>query len=231
MVAVDVGAAVVTYGLFIADPRAMPVALAAFLVFVLSLRLGRPGAVLGLAIFLIGLGVRVGLQGAEPDAGGVRIELIVLWCTVALLLAVVAHELRGHQTRWRAALDAREQLAEDLRQTVTQTRAYARIDPRQATHAEVLAAVRDLIDSAPTEREALINRVAAVLAVPHHGLSPREQEILLLLARDYSDARIARALFISPSTVRNHLHNMRGKLDLPSRDELREFAARYAPPV
>ena len=231
MVAVDVGAAVVTYGLFIADPRAMPVALAAFLVFVLSLRLGRPGAVLGLAIFLIGLGVRVGLQGAEPDAGGVRIELIVLWCTVALLLAAVAHELRGHQTRWRAALDAREQLAEDLRQTVTQTLAYARIDPRQATHAEVLAAVRDLIDSAPTEREALINRVAAVLAVPHHGLSPREQEILLLLARDYSDARIARTLFISPSTVRNHLHNMRGKLDLPSRDELREFAARYAPPV
>jgi DNA-binding CsgD family transcriptional regulator len=62
-----------------------------------------------------------------------------------------------------------------------------------------------------------------------HGLSPREQEILLLLARGYNDARIAAALFISPSTVRNHLHNMRTKLELPSREELREFARRYAP--
>jgi DNA-binding CsgD family transcriptional regulator len=231
MVSVDATAALVTYGLFLTDVRAMPVALIAFLVFMLSLRFGRWGMVLGLGGFLVALGVRVALQRSVLVGGGIRIELVVLWCTVAVLLVGIAHELRVQEDRWRSALAARERLAEDLRRTVTQTLAYARIDPRDATHAEVLEAVRDLVASSPGEREVLIDRVATVLAVPHHGLSPREQEILLLLARGYSDARIARALFISPSTVRNHLHNMRGKLDLATRDELREFATRYAPPA
>jgi DNA-binding CsgD family transcriptional regulator len=159
----------------------------------------------------------------------VRLELILLWCAVALLLVAVAHELRAQERSWRSALEARERLAQDLRETVSQTLAYAGIAQEAATHGDVLAAVEELVDSSDVERATLIDRVATILSVPHHGLSPREQEILLLLARGDSDARIARTLFISRSTVRNHLHNMRGKLELASREELQRFASRYAP--
>jgi DNA-binding CsgD family transcriptional regulator len=230
MVAVDAVAALATYGLFLGDPTAMPVALMAFLVFALAVRFGRWGAVVGLVGFAVALGARVEVQRSVLAEGAVRVELVLLWCAVALLLAVVAQELRAQEGRWRTAFVARERVAQDLQATVAQTLAYAGIDPGAATHGEVLDAVHELVDSSHVERDALIDRVAAVLAVPHHGLSPREQEILLLLARGDSDARIARTLFISPSTVRNHLHNMRNKLGLSSREELSEFAMRYAPP-
>jgi DNA-binding CsgD family transcriptional regulator len=230
MVAVDAIAALATYGLFLGDPTAMPVALMAFLVFALAVRFGRWGAAAGLVGFVVALGVRIDLQRSGLAEGAVRAELVLLWCAVALLLAAVALELRAQEGRWRTAFEARERVARDLQATVAQTLAYAGIDPEAATHGEVLAAVHELVDSSHVERAALIDRVAAVLAVPHHGLSPREQEILLLLARGDSDARIARTLFISPSTVRNHLHNMRGKLGLSSREELSDFALRYAPP-
>jgi DNA-binding CsgD family transcriptional regulator len=230
MVAVDVVAALATYGLFLGDPAAMPVALLAFLVFVLAVRFGRWGAAVGLVGFAVALGGRIAVQRSGLAEGAVRVELVLLWCVVVLLLAAVALELRAQEGRWRTAFEARERVARDLRATVAQTLAYAGIDPGAATHGEVLDAVHELVDSSHVEREQLIDRVAAVLAVPHHGLSPREQEILLLLARGDSDARIARTLFISPSTVRNHLHNMRRKLGLSTREELSEFAVRYAPP-
>lgn len=229
LVVVDVLAALATYGLFLGDSTAMPVALMAFLVFVLAVRFGPWGMGTGLAAFLIALVGRAELQRATVGDEAVRLELILLWCAVALLLVAVAHELRAQERSWRAALEDRARVVRDLRETVAQTLIYAGIAPQAATHDDVLTAVEALVDSSDTERGTLIDRVATILSVPHHGLSPREQEILLLLARGDSDARIARTLFISRSTVRNHLHNMRGKLGLASREELQEFATRYAP--
>jgi DNA-binding CsgD family transcriptional regulator/signal transduction histidine kinase len=229
LVVVDVLAALATYGLFLDDATAMPVALMAFLVFVLAVRFGGWGMGVGLGAFLAALIGRAELQRATVGDEAVRLELLLLWCAVALLLVAVAHELRAQERSWRSALEARERLARDLRETVTQTLAYAGIAPEAATHDDVLVAVEELVDSPAVERTALIDRVATILSVPHHGLSPREQEILLLLARGDTDARIARTLFISRSTVRNHLQNMRGKLQLASREELQEFASRYAP--
>jgi DNA-binding CsgD family transcriptional regulator len=229
LVAVDVVAALATYGLFLGDATAMPVALMAFLVFVLAVRFGPWGMGIGLGTFLTALVWRAEMQRAAVGDEAVRLELILLWCAVALLLVAVAHELRAQERSWRSALEARERLARDLRETVSQTLTYAGIAPQAATHDDVLTAVEELVDASDVERAALIDRVATILSVPHHGLSPREQEILLLLARGDSDARIARTLFISRSTVRNHLQNMRGKLQLSSREELQEFASRYAP--
>ncbi len=50
-------------------------------------------------------------------------------------------------------------------------------------------------------------------------LSPREQEVLGLVARGYTNARIARVLERSPSTVRAHLENILDKLGARSRAE------------
>ena len=51
------------------------------------------------------------------------------------------------------------------------------------------------------------------------GLSPREQEVLKLLATGKSNPEIARMLFIGSGTVKTHVSNILGKLDVSSRSE------------
>ncbi len=55
------------------------------------------------------------------------------------------------------------------------------------------------------------------------GLSKREGEILGLLLRGKSNKEIERDLFISPHTVRNHVHNIYQKLGVGSRLQLMNF--------
>lgn len=55
-------------------------------------------------------------------------------------------------------------------------------------------------------------------------LSPRENEILQLLAAGYSSKEIADRLVISPSTVHTHRTNLMQKLGLSSRHELIQYA-------
>jgi two-component system response regulator NreC len=55
-------------------------------------------------------------------------------------------------------------------------------------------------------------------------LSPREKEILRLLAEGYSNKEIAESLVISPSTVYTHRGNLMNKLGLNNRRELIQYA-------
>jgi DNA-binding NarL/FixJ family response regulator len=55
-------------------------------------------------------------------------------------------------------------------------------------------------------------------------LTIREREVLDLLARDYSNADIAGELVISPKTVRNHVSNILGKLQVADRREAGSLA-------
>lgn len=52
---------------------------------------------------------------------------------------------------------------------------------------------------------------------PSARLTPRQRELLLLVARGYSNTEIARALTISPGTVRKHLENIFQRLAVQSR--------------
>jgi two-component system, NarL family, response regulator NreC len=56
------------------------------------------------------------------------------------------------------------------------------------------------------------------------SLSPRETEILRLLAEGYSNNEIAQKLVISPSTVHTHRSNLMVKLGLNNRHELIQYA-------
>ncbi len=64
-------------------------------------------------------------------------------------------------------------------------------------------------------------------ADPRPGLSPREKEILHLLAEGYSNKEIAEKLVISPSTVHTHRSNLMTKLGLTTRFELIQFAREH----
>ena len=76
--------------------------------------------------------------------------------------------------------------------------------------------------------------VEAVLAAAGHrvarrreapaGLTPREVEVLRLLARGLSNKEIAQRLFISPKTVGNHAEHIYAKIDAQSRAAAAYFA-------
>jgi DNA-binding NarL/FixJ family response regulator len=61
--------------------------------------------------------------------------------------------------------------------------------------------------------------------VPRQPLSPREQEVLELLAQGRANHEIAKTLFISPSTAKVHVRHIYEKLGVHSRAEAARHAA------
>jgi DNA-binding CsgD family transcriptional regulator len=59
------------------------------------------------------------------------------------------------------------------------------------------------------------------------GLTPRELEVIRLVAQGLTDADVADRLFISPRTVSQHLRSIYGKLDVSSRAGATRFAIEH----
>ncbi|MFP3963083.1 response regulator transcription factor [Actinomadura fulvescens] len=72
---------------------------------------------------------------------------------------------------------------------------------------------------APVRRE---ERLGSALA----GLTPRERQVLELVARGLSAAEVAAELVIGVTTVRTHLYRLRHKLNVRDRAQLVSFAYR-----
>jgi two-component system, NarL family, response regulator NreC len=70
-------------------------------------------------------------------------------------------------------------------------------------------------------------RMARTDAPPSDGLTQREREVLRLLARGYTNAKIASELFISLRTVEAHRAGLRTRLGATSRDELVDAAREF----
>lgn len=67
---------------------------------------------------------------------------------------------------------------------------------------------------------------AKITDADYATLTPREQEVMRLLAEGLSSKEVAEKLFISPKTVENHRANIMNKLDLHSTIELIRYAAK-----
>jgi DNA-binding NarL/FixJ family response regulator len=93
------------------------------------------------------------------------------------------------------------------------------------------AAAGEPLLSARTMR-ALIDRLRSLSAERIRGaalrthLSPRELEVLTLLAQGHDNGEIARLLFISPHTVKHHVHMICEKLGAQNRVQAAVRAAR-----
>ncbi|HST56716.1 MAG TPA: LuxR C-terminal-related transcriptional regulator, partial [Solirubrobacteraceae bacterium] len=69
----------------------------------------------------------------------------------------------------------------------------------------------------------LDRQVVAQLLVPRNGsgnplgnLTPREREVLALMAEGRSNAAIAESLVVTPGAIEKHITNIFGKLELPA---------------
>jgi DNA-binding NarL/FixJ family response regulator len=77
-----------------------------------------------------------------------------------------------------------------------------------------------------TEFAAMVKRTDAAQSIPTPRLTTREMEVLKLVARGMNNRDIARDLFISENTVKNHVRNILEKLQLHSRMEAVMYAVR-----
>lgn len=95
---------------------------------------------------------------------------------------------------------------------------------------DIIAAVRSASRGEPVLRTdelvSLLGRVRNTPKQPEQWLSTRELEVLQLLAEGRSTEKIARDLFISVHTVRNHVRNILFKLDAHSKLEAVAMALR-----
>jgi DNA-binding NarL/FixJ family response regulator len=101
---------------------------------------------------------------------------------------------------------------------------------KSATSDEIVDAVRRATDGEPVFTPSLAGLVldefrrVAGKEFGEPRLSPRENEVLKLVAKGYTYREIAEKLFISTKTVQNHVQNILTKLHLRKRYELMRYA-------
>lgn len=76
-----------------------------------------------------------------------------------------------------------------------------------------------------TELTDLLTVVESGMPEDYSDLTPRELEILELIANGYSNQKIANRLFIEVGTVKNHVHNILNKLDVSTREDAAAYLA------
>lgn len=103
---------------------------------------------------------------------------------------------------------------------------------KTAAAEDVIAAVRAAATGDANLSPDLVTRLTRALrrpppSDPLQPLSPREREVLDLIARGYSNRQIARELIVSEQTVKSHVSNILTKLDLHDRVQAAIFALRH----
>lgn len=139
-------------------------------------------------------------SGAGTGAGPTMVVSGSVWALVVVMLFVLDQSSLGNRLVFSELNDEADQ--DTLARRVAQTqREMAEQDDSNHAHADALATSCDALAA-------------------ECGLTPREREILELLARGRTKAHIAEAFFISENTVRNHVKHIYAKLDVHDRQEL-----------
>jgi serine/threonine-protein kinase PknK len=86
---------------------------------------------------------------------------------------------------------------------------------------DFLVMLERVVKGASVVDPALVQELVAVRRVndPLEGLSPRELEVLALMAEGRSNAGIARQLWVTEGTVEKHVHSILRKLRLPEGED------------
>lgn len=197
----------------------------------------KDGFEFGMADTLLGLGGVDADRGEIAAAAGCYAESLRLYQAVGsqegvidALVATAELAVRcGHADAATRLLAAGAARAETLGYTETSPKraqtvnaARGSLGPDGFAEAWAIGSVLAL-EQAVAEASALLTAVtrppegdAPRVALPN-GLTPREREVLALVAEGLSDREVAARLFVGPGTVRSHLTSSYGKLAVGSR--------------
>lgn len=182
--------------------------LLALMAFRLATRYGRAGAVVGMLAFAAVLALRVALDPASVSGGDVPRAGLTAWLLTTGTVLVLALLLSA-ETSARAASEGDPGTHPPLRP-----------QPHPQPTVPVPFPVPVPVAAAAADGPSADERLRAVLDTQGVRLTRREQEVFLLLGGGMTSGDIGRELGISASTVRNHLHNMRDKLELDDPSDL-----------
>lgn len=105
--------------------------------------------------------------------------------------------------------------------------------PLEDITAAVWAAAQGAAWLSPRAAQAVLGRLRGAsiepdeLNAPRQDLTPRELDVLRLVARGLENAQIAAKMDISPQTVKNHVSSILKKLGLPNRIQAAIYAVRH----
>jgi DNA-binding NarL/FixJ family response regulator len=166
----------------------------------------RAGAAVDLAILDVSMPRMTGIQAA-PELIALRPELRVLMLSMHDNEQYLFEALKAGASGYVLKTAADRDLVEACR-------AALRGEPFLYPSA-IAALVRDFLERARSGDEA-----------PADPLTPRELQVLKLVAEAYTNDRIADVLKISRKTVERHRENLMGKLGMRDRVELTRYAIR-----
>jgi DNA-binding NarL/FixJ family response regulator len=109
--------------------------------------------------------------------------------------------------------------AADLRDSGDGRRVGYLLKDRVVDVADFVAALRQVLDGGTVVDPKVIRQLLGRRRDPLAALSPREHEVLALIAEGRSNAAIARRLFVTDATVGKHVRSILAKLDLPQTDD------------
>jgi DNA-binding NarL/FixJ family response regulator len=159
---------------------------------------------------------------------------------------LVVVDIRMPPTHTTEGLDAARAIRQELPQTaVLVLSAYAEVDQasdllqygertgyllktRVTDVNEFVETLRRLLRGGVVIDPALVQELVAAQRVhdPLEGLSPREREVLALMAEGRSNSGIAHQLWVTEGTVEKHVRSVLAKLDLPeTQDDHRRVLA------
>jgi ATP/maltotriose-dependent transcriptional regulator MalT len=184
--------------------------------------------------------VEIMLAAGETDEARTacdELETVAGRYSSAMLDAIAAYErgavaLAGGDARralesLRGALDAWRTLEapyEVARTRVMIGEACRLLDDTDACTLELEAALADFVRLGALPDAARVEQLLGRGRDPGHGLSPRELEVLRLVASGKSNREIAAALVISEHTAARHVQNIFAKLRVSSRAAATAFA-------
>jgi len=187
------------------------------------------------------------LLSQEPDVeivgeagdGRQAVDVVAATCPDVLLLDLYMPTLDGHDVL-AAIHDAPHRPAVVVLTSATDDEHLVRAMHASATSYllktapadDVIVAVRDAAAGTANLSPDLLTRLTQALRRPPppdplRALSPREREVLQLIARGHSNRQIARELGIGEQTVKTHVHSILTKLGLQDRVQAAIFALRH----
>lgn len=95
---------------------------------------------------------------------------------------------------------------------------------------EIASAIRDTFKGESILEPEVTGKMMQKLRqknLPHEALTPRELEILLLVAEGKSNQRISSELYIAVKTVKVHISNILGKLEVDDRTQAAVYAYKH----